>query len=224
MTKGIVFDLDGTLIDSAPDIHAAAVKMLAGEGLEPLSLATIRSFIGNGIPHLVKLVMEKLAIEFSPSEHDRLTAIFVDFYNAAPADLTTVFPGLIDVLEALKAQGYVMGVCTNKPKAPAVAILEAFDLSQYFDVVFGGDALPQRKPDPAPLIACFDEMGTDQRLYVGDSEVDAETADRAAVPFAIYTEGYRKTPVEELVHTWAFADFSDLPAIIAAAFPTKADA
>jgi len=222
--KGIVFDLDGTLIDSAPDLHAAAAKMLDGEGKAALPLATIRSFIGNGVPRLVELAMGAADIPFTEAEHTRLTEVFLGFYNAAPADLTTVFDGLEDVLVTLKAEGYVLGVCTNKPQAPAVAILDALGLAKYFDVVFGGDALPQRKPDPAPLHATFNEMGASDCLYVGDSEVDAETADRAGVPFAIFTEGYRKTPVEELVHNWAFSDFAELTPIIRGAFAKEAQA
>jgi len=208
----IVFDLDGTLIDSAPDIHAAANRMLADEGHAPLDIETIISFIGNGLPKLVERVMRTRAID--PGEHARLSGLTLDYYNADPATLSRVYPGLKTLLPALKAQGHKLGICTNKPEEPARAILPALGLDGLFDVVIGGDALPVKKPDPAPLLHAFDALGEGTRLYVGDSEVDAQTANRAGVPFALFTEGYRKTPVAELPHAHAFGDFADLGEII----------
>lgn len=216
--KAIVFDLDGTLIDSAPDLHAAASKMLEGEGLPALSFEQIRSFIGNGVPKLVERAMVASNIDFEPGRHARLTAIFLEHYGRASADKTVLFPYLMEQLEVLRAKGFALGVCTNKPAAPTHDILNAFGISDMFDVVVGGDALPVRKPDPAPLLHAFEQMNASQRLYVGDSEVDAETSQRAGVPFALFTEGYRKGPIETLPHAFAFADFRDLQGIVTSAF------
>jgi phosphoglycolate phosphatase len=119
-------------------------------------------------------------------------------------------------LDALRAAGHRLGICTNKPEEPTLLVLELLGLARYFDVVVGGDTLAQKKPDPAPLAHAFAALGDGARLYVGDSEVDAETAQRAGVRFALYTEGYRKMPVETLAHDWRFADFTDLPGIVAA--------
>lgn len=209
----IVFDLDGTLIDSAPDLRAAVNRMLAGEGIAPIDLATITSFIGNGLPKLVERSLD--AREISQSQFPRLYDEVRDFYNEAPADLTRPYPGLIAVLDALKAAGHRLGVCTNKPEEPARLVLNLLRLEDYFDVVVGGDALEQKKPDPAPLNHAFAALGDGARLYVGDSEVDAETAQRAGVTFALFTEGYRKSPVEALPHAHRFADFAALPGIVA---------
>ena len=208
----IVFDLDGTLIDSAPDIHAAAARMLAGEGLAPLPLATIQSFIGNGVAVLVQRMMETVGLP--EADHPRLTTAFVAHYEAAPAVLTRPFPHVRETLAALHGAGARLGLCTNKPAAPSRAILAAFDLDPFFATVIGGDSLPTRKPDPAGLLCAFAELGG-VGLYVGDSEIDAETAHRAGAPFALFTEGYRKTPVEALTHHFAFADFASLPALCA---------
>ncbi len=208
----IVFDLDGTLIDSAPDIRDAANKMLASVGAQPLDMETIVSFIGNGIPKLVERAMKARDIDLS--EHDRLTQVMLDRYDENPATLTRLYAGLDTLLPALKADGHHLGICTNKPEAPTRAILDVFGITDLFDVIIGGDTLPVKKPDPAPLSAAFEALGVGQRLYVGDSEVDAETAERVPVPFALFTEGYRKVPVANLTHAYAFADFADFAKIV----------
>ncbi len=208
----IVFDLDGTLVDSAPDIAAAANKMLEGEGLEPLDLATITSFIGNGLPKLVERVMR--ARRIGPQHFERLYDEMKDFYNAAPADESKPMPGVPALLRKLKADGHRLGVCTNKPEEPARLMLALLGLESYFDTVVGGDALEQKKPHPAPLNLAFDRLGAGPRLYVGDSEIDAEVALAAAVRFAIFTQGYRKQAIEGLPHEFRFDHFQELGAII----------
>ena len=206
--SAIIFDLDGTLIDSAPDIRAATNRMLADEGKEPLDLKTITSFIGNGLPKLVERAMAARGID--AAEHPRLSQVTLDYYNEAPSDLTELYPGVLDAIKAFRAAGHRIGLCTNKPEEPARAILRDFGVEDLFDVVIGGDTLTVKKPDPAPLKAAFEALGQ-EGLYVGDSEIDAETAERAGVPFALFTEGYRKVPVEEMSAAVTFAKFEVLP-------------
>lgn len=213
MKAPVVFDLDGTLIDSAPDIHAAVNRMLVDEGLAALDLPTVTSFIGNGLPRLVARVMATCGI--ADGQHDRLTRATLDHYNAAPAVLTRPYAGVAEALAALAAAGHRLGVCTNKPEAPARTILDALGLMRHLSEVVGGDRLPVNKPDPRPLQACIDALGGGPAVYVGDSEVDAATAIAARVPFAIFTEGYRKSPLTAIPHDTAFADFAELPAIVA---------
>jgi len=208
----IVFDLDGTLVDSAPDIMVAANKMLQGEGLEPLDLATITSFIGNGLPKLVERVLNTRGI--GQSQFPRLYDEVRDFYNAAPADESRPFPGVPALLDHLKAKGHKLGVCTNKPEEPARLMLNFLGLEDYFDSVVGGDALPEKKPHPAPLNLAFERLGDGDRLYVGDSEIDAEVALAAGVRFALFTEGYRKKAVDGLPHDHRFDHFDKLGPII----------
>ena len=219
--KAVVCDLDGTLIDTAPDIHAAANRMLESEGHAPLDMATIISFIGNGLPHLVSLVMGARGIDMG--KHAELSQRTLDFYNAASSVLTKPFPGMIDALEALQGAGHRLGVCTNKPEGAAEKVLEDMGLARFFGVVIGGDSLTVKKPDPAPLHAAFEALGARARLYVGDSEVDAATAAAAAVPFALFTEGYRKVPVEELTWVATFDRFEALPGIAEGAFRKAAE-
>lgn len=204
----IVFDLDGTLVDSAPDLMAAANKMLEGEGKPALDLATVTSFVGNGLPKLVERVLDAAGIP--QSQFPRLYDEVRDFYNAAPADDSRPFPGVVELLAKLKADGHRLGVCTNKPEEPARLILNLLHLEQYLDVVVGGDALPEKKPHPAPLLHAFEALGDGARLYVGDSEVDAAVAKAAGVTFAIYSKGYRKTPLEDLPHDFRFDHFDAL--------------
>lgn len=216
--SAIVFDLDGTLIDSAPDICAAVNLMLADQNQAPLALRTVISFIGNGLPHLVGLVIKKTGLDMA--QHNALTTTVLDHYTAGNSAKTILYPGVRTVLEALHRDGHYLGLCTNKPLAPARDILDHFDLTPLFSSVVGGDSLKTRKPDPAPLLATFDALvaghpGTRTGLYVGDSEVDAETAQRAGIPFALFSEGYRKTPVADMPHDWLFSQFSALPEIVA---------
>lgn len=210
----IVFDLDGTLIDSAADIHAASNEVLAEFGFAPLSFAQVKSFVGRGVPHLVHRLLAASEADPEGPLHAQVMAAFVARYEDA-VGLTVVYPGVPEALATLSAQGARLGVCTNKPLGPAMAVLRHVGLADMFDVVLGGDSLPEKKPDPKPLLETFARMGTGPLAYVGDSEVDAETAARGTVPFALYTEGYRKTPVAELPHDVAFDDFAALPGLVA---------
>jgi len=212
MKTAVVFDLDGTLIDSLPDLHRAAAEMLTEAGRAPLDPGTIRSFIGNGTEVLVERVMG--ATGLPQAQHAQLLERFMAFYTSAPSALTRAYPGVRAALEALREAGIAMGVCTNKPEAPARTILDQLDLAQFFPVVIGGDSLPERKPDPAGLLAAFDALEAGDRWFVGDSEVDAETAERAGVPFLLFTEGYHRGPVAAMHHARRFEDFARLPGLI----------
>lgn len=208
----IVFDLDGTLIDSAPDIHGIANALLAAEGKEPITLDQARDFIGNGASVFVSKM--RAARDIMDEQHDRLLEQFIARYDDA-VTLTKPYPNVETTLKALIADGHSLGICTNKPIRPTISVLAHLGLDKYFQTFWGGDSLPVHKPDPAPLNAAFDALQDGVDLYVGDSDVDAETAQRAMVPFFLYTEGYRKLPVSEMPHTEAFSDFADLPALIA---------
>lgn len=209
----VIFDLDGTLVNSAPDIQAAANRMLTDEGCDALDLATITAFIGNGLPKLVERVMAVRGLD--KARHGYLTARVSGFYATAASDLTVLYPGVRAALEALHAAGFSLGLCTNKPEEPARAILADFGIAHLFGAVIGGDTLAVKKPDAAPLLACADLLGAAQVIYIGDSEVDAATAQAAAVPFMLFTEGYRKSAVADIRHDVAFADFVELPGLVA---------
>lgn len=211
----IIFDLDGTLVDSVPDIHAAVNRMLADIGHVAMDMALVRSFIGNGVPALISKVMAEKGE--SPDDailHAARENSFMQHYLAAPAELGGPFPGVVDALNELTAAGHQLGVCTNKPVEPARAILRDLGLANLLPVVIGGDSLSVRKPDPAPLLAAAEALRSQPALYVGDSEVDVETALKAGVPFLLFSGGYRKTPTEELSKDGVFHAFSELPGLV----------
>ncbi|WP_071673228.1 phosphoglycolate phosphatase [Nioella nitratireducens] len=208
----IVFDLDGTLIDSLPDIHAIANAVLAEERAEPLSLEEARGFVGKGAAVFVARM--RAARGLADADQERLHAGFVGRYDKA-VGRTHPYPGAVAALESLRATGHRLGLCTNKPMSPTRAVLDHLDLARFFDSVLGGDSLAAKKPDPAPLHAVFAALGNGPMIYVGDSEVDAETAVRAGVAFLLFTQGYRKTPVAELPHAAAFEQFDALPGLVA---------
>ena len=216
--RAIIFDLDGTLVDSVPDIHAAAAAFLAERGHAPLDLPTITSFVGNGVPVLLERVLRAVGEAHDPASLQAALPRFNEIYGAAPSALSTVFPGVAGALEALAGAGHALAICTNKPEAPARRMVADLGLERFFAALTGGDSLPQRKPDPAPLRHTADLLQADLSavIYVGDSEVDAATAAAAGVPFVLFTEGYRKTPVTEIAHHAALSDFTELPALVSA--------
>jgi len=210
----IVFDLDGTLIDSAPDICAAVNKMLAGQNIAPLSLARVRSFIGNGIPKLVERVMREAAILYSEEKHAALTKEFSQYYFAHPAVMTKPYPNVRKTLDILQAEGFKLGICTNKAHGVTLRVLEQLGLEKYFTSVIGGDSLVVNKPDPAMLDAAISQLGGSEALFVGDSEVDAMTAQAAKVAFILFTGGYLKGPASEVKSVARFGDFYELEALV----------
>lgn len=216
--RAVVFDLDGTLVDSAPDLHAAANALLEEMGLQPLMLAEVRGFVGNGI---AKLVERCLAAREKPLQARALTDAvtrFKEFYGAAPAALTRPFDGVEAMLGGLTARGLLLGVCTNKPEGLSRQVLEGVALDRHLRAVVGGDTTKAMKPDPEPLRHCLGLLGAglDEAIYVGDSETDADTAAAAGLGFALYSGGYRKRPLALFEDCFVFHDFSALTAHVIA--------
>ena len=211
----VVFDLDGTLIDSAPDIHAAVNAVLRLNKTAPLTLVQVRSFIGGGVDLLWRRVIAATSLPLEA--HRDLVASFMTRYHQATA-LTRLYPHVPEALGQLADRGYPLGICTNKPLAVTQAILAHLDIAHLFGCVIGGDSVAQRKPHPAPLQATLAGLGADpadpRAIYVGDSEFDAACAAAVPVPFLIYSRGYRQTPIEQLPHLAQFDDFACLPGLV----------
>lgn len=210
----IAFDLDGTLIDSAADLAVAINAMLAGFGAQPLSVAEVRRMVGDGVATLVARALTARHCEHA--DPDEAARIFMGHYEAGATSLTTVFPGVVQALEALRALDIPLAVCTNKPARITAAILDNFGLAKYFARVIGGDSLPFRKPDPRVLLALLKGFAArpEESLLVGDSEVDAATAHAAHVPFVLMKHGYRRGTVEEIDCVAALENFAQLPALV----------
>jgi phosphoglycolate phosphatase len=202
----IVFDLDGTLIDSAPDIQGIANAGLEKIGFAPITLEETHQFIGAGIQSFIEQVRKARGV---PDRYQEpLLKDLTARYDTA-VELTVMYPGVPEALATL-AQSHQLGICTNKLYKPCISVLKHLKIDQFFQTVWGGDNALARKPDPAPLQAAFDDLGTGSRIFVGDSEIDAETARRAEVPFILFTQGYRNMPIEKIPHNVALNKFSDL--------------
>jgi phosphoglycolate phosphatase len=213
MSAAVVFDLDGTLIDSLPDIQSAVNRMLAGIGQPPMDRAEVRSYVGNGAPVLVGRVLSSRAIPVS--RHPDILARFLPDYAARSAEATVGYPGVTEALSALRDAGHRLGICTNKPLDAARSVLITLNLSPFFETLIGWGSLPQSKPDPAPLHAAIAALGGGPAIFAGDSEVDVATAVNAGIPMALYLGGYLREPKAADHADAVFDDFADLPALVA---------
>jgi phosphoglycolate phosphatase len=194
----LIFDLDGTLIDSLGDLHAAANRLLAELGRAGLSLDETRPMVGDGVRKLVERALA--ARPGAPVETDAAVARFLALYEAAPATLTRPYAVVPETLAALRAAGFRLALCTNKPERLTRLILDRLSLGAFFERIVGGDTLAFRKPDPRILTELAAMLGTplDQAALIGDSEVDAATATEAGMAFVLMTYGYRRGPAEEI--------------------------
>lgn len=218
----VVFDLDGTLIDSAPDLHAALNTVLTGRGKRPLSLAEVESIVGDGAAMLVRKALALVdAAPLAAVTDDAVAALtppFLAAYGACAVDLTRAYPGVAETLARLAAAGRVLAVCTNKPEALTRHILAHLDLGRYFAAVIGGDSLNGiRKPDPRHLLAAVSAIGGTpaETAMVGDSINDVAAARAAGVPVIVRAGGYSRVAAEQLGADAIIGDFAELPEALA---------
>ncbi len=215
--NAVIFDLDGTLVDSAPDLAAALNRLRLEEGYAEMPLAAVKAHFGEGIESMIGGAFAAGGAAPSVARVERLCRRFMDFYEGHRADLTRPYAGVPDTLARLSDEGFHLGICSNRPYFATMEILQALDLKRFFREVLGGDSVNgARKPDPRHLLAAVDALGAtvERAIMVGDSENDAAAAGAARVPFIAVAYGYAKGPLADLDAAAVIERFSDLPEVL----------
>lgn len=191
--RAVLFDLDGTLVDSAPDLATAVNALLAELGRPSVSLDEVRSWVGNGADRLLERALSgSLDGSVPDTELDTARPRFLYHYERLLCVDSVLYPGVANGLRALHAAGLPLGCVTNKPSRFTRPLLERLDIADCFGAVVGGDDAPRKKPDPAPLLMATEQLGVDPRhcLMVGDSEHDIAAARAAGCPVIAVPYGY----------------------------------
>ncbi len=188
----VVFDLDGTLVDTAPDLLRATNAILTAHGRRSVSLPELRAMVGQGARVMIDRGFRLTGEPLDESQREPLFQDFLEHYSANIAVDSQPFPGVLDLLKALKVEGIAMAVCTNKLEPLSVRLIEELGLAHYFGAIIGPDTIGIAKPDPAPLFEAVARSGgsADKAIMVGDSETDIKTAKAAAIPALAVSFGY----------------------------------
>ncbi|MDZ5450118.1 HAD family hydrolase [Labrys sp. ZIDIC5] len=207
-----IFDLDGTLVDSARDLMGTLNFILAREGLPALPVERAQSLLGAGARALLERGFAECGQTVEPARMDVLYRDFLDYYGEHLADETVAFDGVEEALKTLKARGWVLGVCTNKVTEHSVRLIEALKLTPYFSAICGRDAFAWFKPDPRHLTLSIEAAGGDpaHAIMVGDSKTDIDTALRARLPSVCVDFGYTDIPATQLGATRVISHFDQL--------------
>lgn len=219
----ILFDLDGTLIDSVPDIAAALNKVLVAEDEAPLSNADVSALVGAGARTLVERAFAPSAVTRNSDAIDALFQDFLRHYEAEPCERTVLYPEALRCLVELKKKGAKLGIVTNKPDALTIQILTDLKLIQLFDAVVGASDLRPLKPNRAMLDYAIKALGckTANAVFVGDSGADVQAARAAQIPVVLLTHGYMNANPEDLRADAVLAGFDGLSAALADLLPNR---
>jgi len=211
----IAFDLDGTLVETAPDLIGALNVVLGERGLPPVAIASARALVGRGARKLIERGFDAAGRPLDDVEIGSLVTRFIEVYAARIANESHPYPGLIDALDALQGAGAILCVCTNKRSDLSLALLDALQLTHRFAAIVGADRAPKPKPDPSHVLAAIAAAGGDPAyaLMVGDSSNDVDSAKAAGVPVVAVTFGYTETPAWDLGADAVIDRFDELPAI-----------
>lgn len=196
----IIFDLDGTLIDTAPDLTAALNAVMRSEGRPEVPLDDVRHMVGRGALYLIERAMEATGAPAAPGALPRLFQHFIAHYDANIAVASRPFERAEDVARSLASRGHKLGICTNKPEALSFKLMTELGLRTLFPAILGADSRPYRKPDPRHLFDTIAALGgtPDSAVLIGDSETDVKTARAANVPVVVVSFGYTEIPPREL--------------------------
>jgi len=210
----LVFDLDGTLVDSVPDLRAAVNEMLRERGSRQLSLSEVKRLVGDGAPALVARALAASGAD--PAGVSDALARFLEIYEANAVRLSRPYPDVRESLTALRRRGYRAAVCTNKPQRATMAVIEGLGFLPLFDGIAGGDRFSVKKPDPGHLLGLIGELGASvtATAMIGDNENDAAVAHAAGVPLVLMRYGYARVALESLAADALLDHFADLPAAL----------
>jgi phosphoglycolate phosphatase len=210
----LAFDLDGTLVDSVPDLTNALNVVLGERGYRQLTPAEVKPMVGDGVPTLVARAFA--ACGGGPAEAASALPRYIAQYEANATDLTRPYPGVLETLAGLRRRGYRTAVCTNKLQGATETVLQGLGLADLFDGVAGGDRYPVRKPDPGHLLRLVAELGGSpgRAAMIGDSENDAAAAHAAGIRLIIVGYGYARGDLALFGADAVLEDFADLPAAL----------
>ncbi len=212
MMRAAIFDLDGTIADSAPDIAAALNAALADDGLAPFDLGDATSMVGAGARTLVQRALTARGVEFGTQRLDAVQARFIVHYDAHPCVHTQLYPGARETLQALADAGWQLGICTNKPQALADAVVRRLGIGALFQSVVGGqDGIPL-KPAPDMVQRVMAELASvpDRAVMIGDSKADLGAGRAAGMAVILFTHGYNDAPVATLGADAVIDHFAEL--------------
>jgi phosphoglycolate phosphatase len=221
-----VFDLDGTLVDSAPDLLGALNVALALENLDPVPPREMKKLVGRGARVLLQRGLALRGCSVSEERFNELIATFLSHYELHIADETTIFPDVETVLDGLAARDFRLAVCTNKPERLTFLLLDQLNLRSRFDAVCGADTFSARKPDPIHLLGTIERAGGDARssVMIGDSVTDFDAARNGGVPCILLDWGYTDIPAAELGADRVLSAFADVPGAIDDLLARRGDA
>ncbi len=208
----LVFDLDGTLAETAPDLVATLNMLLTREGFPPVPYATARSMVGGGARTLIERGLAHGGGSLPAARIDALFDEFLAHYDAHICDQTTLFPGVDAALDRFGAAGWGFAVCTNKVEHSSVLLLEALGIAGRFSAICGKNTFPMSKPDGRALLMTIGKAGgrNDRAIMVGDSKTDIETARNAKIPVVAVDFGYTDLPVDAYEPDRVISHFDDL--------------
>lgn len=213
-----IFDLDGTLAHTAPDLVGTANDLFAGRGFPAMPVSIAEKTAGFGGKALIRAALSYAGQPVDEAEVDSLYQPFLDRYADRICDESCLYDGVIDTLETLKTRGWIIGVCTNKPEGLARTLLERLDILHRFVALVGADTLPVRKPDPVALTTtiawCGAEVGSS--IMIGDTDTDRQTARNAGIPCVMTSFGYSDIPVATLEAEAVIDSFGELPDVLEA--------
>lgn len=212
---GIVFDLDGTLVDTAPDLVRALNLVIAADGLAPIAVEDVRNMVGRGARVLIERAYAIQGVRLPQQAVDPHVARFIEVYREGIADLSRPFDGCVEILGELQARGSRLSVCTNKPSDLADLLIERLGMAGCFERVIGPERTQAKKPDAAHFLSAVGDAGPKYAM-VGDSEPDVTCAKAAGVPVIVMTHGYSEIPAGALGADRLLDHFTDLPEALAA--------